>query len=219
MRAPNPWTARNSMSPVISSGMRAAPREQAPKAMQRRGRDRAPEPRPTTRRCCGGTGSHGFGAREAAARRVASHGIGVRQPSRPLNVGQNAMPYGSCSASNGTSASARPSSSPWYTQTEPRSEHTSAGQLRRRSAAARALRPQRLTTRSTSWLEIAQHGQPCGRAPLQRFDRGADVRRASCRRSAARSCSPCAGGRAACTRPSSRANRPRRSRPARPTSG
>ena len=37
------------------------------------------------------------------------HGIGVRQPSRPLNSGQKAMPYGSRSASNGSAGRRRAS--------------------------------------------------------------------------------------------------------------
>ena len=38
---------------------------------------------------------------ENPARSSESQGMGVRQPSRPLNAGQNAIPYGSRSASYG----------------------------------------------------------------------------------------------------------------------
>src|SRR5262245_14046032 len=93
--------------------------------------------------------------------------MGVRQPSRPLKMGQNAMPYGSRSASKGTSASPRPNSSPWNTHTEPRSAHTSADSCVA-ACDGELLQPQRLTTRSTSWLEIVQHGQLSG-ARLRRF--------------------------------------------------
>ena len=43
--------------------------------------------------------------------------------------------------------------------TEPRSEQTIAVNRLASCAEASPL-PQRLSTRSTSWLEIAQHGQP-----------------------------------------------------------
>ncbi len=77
-------------------------------------------------------------------------------------MGQNAMPYGSRSASKGTSASPRPSSSPWNTHTEPRSAQISAVSCVAKCGSEGVLPPQRLTTRSTSWFEIVQHGQLCG---------------------------------------------------------
>ena len=63
-------------------------------------------------RCSAGIGNHGLPLLKPDSS-ASLHGIGVRQPSRPLKFGQKVMPYGSCSASNGTSASPRPSSSPW----------------------------------------------------------------------------------------------------------
>ncbi|MNS58669.1 hypothetical protein D3C72_915960 [compost metagenome] len=108
--------------------------------------------------CSAGIGSHGLPVVKPASG-ASIHGNGVRQPSRPLKFGQKVIPYGSCSASNGTSASARPSSSPWYRQTEPRREHSSATSIRARRGSA-GWPPQRLTARSTSWLDTAQHGQP-----------------------------------------------------------
>ena len=122
---------------------------------------RSPAPRPTA---AGADAAPAATARRSRSRRasLASQGMGVRQPSRPLNVGQNAMPYGSRSASNGTSASARPELFAL--------EHAHrAAQAAQRAptaawpcAATAMLRPQRLTTRSTSWFEIVQHGQLCG---------------------------------------------------------
>ena len=53
--------------------------------------------------------------------------------------------------------------------------------------------PQRVTTRCTSWLEIAQHGQPSAIFASRACDGARGCRRRRNRRSAARSCSPCAG--------------------------
>jgi hypothetical protein len=43
-------------------------------------------------RCSAATGSHGVPVVKPAFGAAAVHGIGVRQPSRPLNSGQKVMP-------------------------------------------------------------------------------------------------------------------------------
>ena len=131
--------------------------------------------------CAGSTGSHGLPVVKPAFGASPVHGIGVRQPSRPLNSGQNVMPYGSCSSSNGTSASVSASSSPWYRHGVPlqrqlhRQHHL--GQRRRRLRAA----PARHHAHA-----VVVTDRPGGPAALDaRFellDLGADVRRRELRR-------------------------------------
>ena len=126
-----------------------------------------------------GWGSHGSAPAPAGEKpnggSAPAQGSGTRLPSRPGSAPPARCQIGSCRCTSGMSCtSQRPSSSPWYTYTDPgRAMVSSAAALARRVPRLRSAgwawkygrrcrlnpvsgRPSRETIRSTSWLDSTQ---------------------------------------------------------------
>jgi len=131
------------------AGRCAAPSQGPAPAHRRHGRGAPPAPAATGRR-----GEAGMGA-------AACQGMGVRQPSRPLNSGQKARRRDRAPLPGRARPRAGPAPRPGRGTPLPRSERSSASSTLAKASGVRPGHPaQRVITRGTSWLLKAQQVHP-----------------------------------------------------------